>query len=153
MRIIFKGKSYEINLPWAVRLSTLTANIAMILGIVFAIFQYLQTKENNKRLFAIDAVNRFYNSEFLKSTAFINTPDNADTTSIQYIDASNCIFNTYYLIAIIYNGKMAENEIISKAIKFELDIYVKSRSFKKKSNTYVCKEILAMDESIKLNDK
>ena len=133
----------------------LAANIAVALGIGFAVMEYTQSKENNKRLFAIDAVNRFYNNEFLKSTAIFNTPKN-DTSSVEslikYIDASNCIFNTYYLIAIVYNKKMADNEIISKAIKFELEIYVNTESFKNQPNKDVCNEILDMYKSIKLNN-
>jgi hypothetical protein len=150
MKIKYKDKIIEITLPWAVRLTMLVANIAVVLGIIFAAVQYSYSKENNRRLFAIDAVNRFYNNEFLKSTAILNTP-NIDLTSVEYIDASNCIFNTYYLIAIVYNKEIADNEIIGKAIKFELNRYVKTDSFKKKANKDVCNEILIMSNSITFN--
>ncbi|MCK9236244.1 MAG: hypothetical protein M0P09_08035, partial [Acholeplasmataceae bacterium] len=127
------------------------ANIAVILGIGFAASQYSAIKENNYRIFAIDALNRFYNKEFYQSTAIVHTKE-FDRNSIEYIDASNYLFNTYYLIAVVYENKIADNELISNGIKYELKRYVCTESFKNQPNKDVSALIKSMNSSINKNN-
>lgn len=147
MQIKFGNREIKITLPWAVRLTIVMANIAVIIGIIFAICQYNLIKNNNDRIFAIDALNRFYNMEFYRSTSIIHTVE-YDTNSIAYIDASNYLFNTYFLIAVVYENEIADNNLIGSAIKYELERYLDTKSFENQPNKDVCKLIESMESSI-----
>lgn len=127
------------RLKFLVKITLVCANVAIFLGIGFGIFQYLQTERINddqvnrantfeKRKYSIEAINKFYNSDFLKSVAIIKS-NNYDPKSKEYINASNLVFNTYYIISIIYLNEIADNKIIGKAIKNELELYTKSKDF------------------------
>lgn len=147
MQIKIGNRVIQITLPWAVRLTIIMANIAVVIGIIFAIFQYNLIKKNNDRLFAIDALNRFYNMEFYRSTSIIHTEE-YDKNSLAYIDASNYLFNTYFLIAVVYENEIADNDLIGSAIKYELERYVDTKSFENQPNKDVCKLIESMESSI-----
>ena len=141
-----RKRSIAITLPLMVRITLIAANIFVIFGIFFAALEYREIKDNNKRLLAIDAVNRFYNTDFFKSTAVYHSE--TDKSSNKYIDASNNLFSTYYYIAIVYEKNIADNEIISEAIKYELQRYVKDTSFLNREHKAIRDKILEMNKSI-----
>jgi len=143
-----KNRNSVLHLSLLVRITLVFANIAIFLGIVVAIFNYYQMKHMEERKNAIDAVNRFYNSDFLKSTAIIKS--NIDHDSNEYIGANNLVFNTYYIISIIYQNNIADNEIIQKAIKNELEDFTKTEEFNKEPEGVEKQSILLMLSNINL---
>ena len=52
---------------------TILSNIAVVLGILFAIIQIRQNIHTEKRMVAINAVNQLRSKEFLKSYANLKT--------------------------------------------------------------------------------
>lgn len=140
--------------------TTIWANIVIciqLIGVGVAISEYIAYSENNKVQIerneksektknAIEAVNKLYNPEFLKSTALIKT--NFKKNSIEFIDASNYILNTYYIVSIVYNNGIADNFIIGKALKNELNIYVDSILNIGETDSLTLKSIIDMKNDI-----
>jgi hypothetical protein len=128
---------------------SMIANIAIIGGLIYSYKQYNQIESNNKIQNSIDAVNRVNNIKFIESLTLLVTID-TDTTANEYIDAKNYVLSTYYVVAIIYNSNIANNEIIGKALKFDLDNYVESNTFQSVKNNEVRSAIKEMSNNINL---
>lgn len=128
---------------------SLIANIAIIGGLIYSYMQYNQIESNNKIQNSIDAVNRVNNIKFIESLTLLVTID-TDTTANEYIDAKNYVLSTYYVVAIIYNSNIANNEIIGKALKFDLDNYIESNTFQSVKNNEVRNAIKEMSNNINL---
>lgn len=145
--------------------TTIWANIVIciqLLGLAIALGMYIAFSNNNKEQTqrnernektknAIEAVNRVYNIDFLRSTSLVKTKHIKDT--IKFIDATNHILNTYYVISIVYNSGIADNMIIGCAIKNELSIYVDSILKKDETDSLTLKSIIDMNDDIKLKIK
>jgi len=152
MIIKYGNKKVVITLPWTARITMVLANFAIVSSVFYAAWQYETAKKHNKLLFTIDTINRFYNKDFFKSTSLIHTLHyQSDTNTEEFIDAANYVFNNYYLISIVFHENIANNDIIEKAVKNELEIYLKSNSFKRQKNKYVRSEIIRMHEIMNQN--
>lgn len=145
-----------------VNITLIFANLAIFIGIFLAISSYFLDRDNytQQREFAIrvdkvnnamNAINRFYNPDFIKSCATIRTPELKDST--EYRDAENNVFNSYYVISLIYKSGIADSLIIGNAIVSELGYYINHEPF---INIEECKEkteIIEMYSSIVANTK
>lgn len=149
MKLIYGNKVIQIDFDWTSKIIVLIANVAIIASVVYAIIQYEANKDHSKISFTLETINKFYNKEFYQSTALITSKE-ADTATVEYIDASNLVFNSYYLISILYFENIGDNEIITRAIKNDLKIYIESKSFKWQMNQQVKDEIIKMNKIMNL---
>lgn len=140
------------------KITLIIANIAMVLGIFIALVQYMNAKEFNenqiksaelyeKRKNAIDAVNKVYNSEFINNLAKLKGNKNLKNNEIT--NAFNLVFNTYSVIAIVYNNNIADNQIIKKSIEKEVVEFVNLPFFKNSLTEQEKNEIIMMVNSFK----
>jgi len=139
-----------------VKRTLVMANVAIFLGIIFAVVQYFQaegisndqkeTAENlEKRKNAIEVVNKVYNSEFINSYAKLK--GNKTLNNIEMTNASNLVFNTYYAVAIVYNNDIADNKIIRESIMQGILEYVDFPVYKNKRESAAKKGIDQMVNS------
>lgn len=116
-----------------VKRTSVVANLAIVAGIIIGICQYREFKNNNKEQFnsadrfekrknAIEAINKIYNSEFINSLAMLK--GNPDLRNNDMTRALNLVFNTYSVIAIVYNNNIADNKIIKESIEQEVGTFV-----------------------------
>lgn len=143
-----------------VKITLIMANIAIVSGIVIALLQYTEATNFNKeqiksaelfekRKNAIEAVNKVYNNDFIYSLAILK--GNKTLKGNDMIKALNLVFNTYYVIAIVYNNNIADNQIIKKSIKQEVVEFVDSPIFMNSSISEAKNEIKKMVISINNN--
>jgi len=94
------------------------ANILVLIGISFSVYQFTKTTNFNeqieKRKNAIAAIDKIYSDDFLdKYDEIINNRlENED----QIDKAFDLVFNTYYIISVMYNDGIVDKSIIIKAI-------------------------------------
>ena len=147
-------------LEYLAKITLISANIAMIIGIWIALAQYKNAKQFNesqiktselyeKRKNAIDAVNKVYNSEFLNNLAKLK--GNKNLNNNEMINAFNLVLNTYSAIAIVYNNNIADNQIIQKSIEQEVVKFVDLNFFKDSLTDQEKSEIMLMVNSFNKN--
>lgn len=127
----------EMNHSWLCILKSifsLFANIAIIAGLSYSFIQYKQIESNNKVQNSINVLNRVNNPDFIKSMTILFS-EGESTNSDKYTDAKNYVLYTYYVIAIIYNSDIANNEIIGSTIKYDLEKYRKTSAYINFKNT------------------
>lgn len=104
-----------------------------IVLIIIALFQYCDAKDYNRNQIesakkneliakenelsknAIEAINRIYNTEFLNNFAKLDkksTLINEETRNAFLI-----VLNNYYIVSVIYNSGIANNNLIEESIK------------------------------------
>jgi len=102
------------GLEKAEKIFSIISSFCIIGGIIIALIQYNLSASSEKRERAIETINRTYNSEFLKSLTNLKGCEKIDNDGLN--NDMNLVFNTYYIISIIYNNNIADNTIINKAI-------------------------------------
>lgn len=119
------------------KITSLIANLTIIIGIIFAGIQLWQTKDINRKQVAIEAVSKTKTDDFLKAYARLKTIYKIDNINMQMviqrvynddyiqskilmIDDINYIMNTYNNIAILYLNEIADKDIIKSSIYSEM---------------------------------
>lgn len=109
------GKKYEM----AAQFIQILANIAVILGIIFAVVQIHQTKQIESVQLAVDATSPTRTTEFLESyrklmDAYNIDHDMMNTDSLR--GDLNLVVNVYDNIAILYLHNLADREILEARV-------------------------------------
>lgn len=102
------------------RYFSLLANISVVIGIAFALYQIHQSNAFEERRTAIAAINQTRSSDFLKSyrslkTAY-ETNQLADEERDALIDSLNHVMNVYDNIAILYINDLVDRCIVNDAV-------------------------------------
>jgi hypothetical protein len=143
----------EKNYGWLLipkSIISLVANLAIIIGLSYSFIEYKEIESNNKVQNSINVLNRINDSKFIVSLTVLFA-EGEDTNSDKYTDAKNYVLVTYYVIAVIYNSDIANNEIIGSAIKHDLKQYLESEAFEKVKNKEAKNKIENMFNSININ--
>ena len=160
MKINLKDLIISPSLEFMVKITLILGNSAIFLGIGFATIQYFhsvnqynQTERfNNAQIVfektknTFEVINKVNDSEFLNSLAKIKKTKSLNNNDI--INSLNLVFNTYSLIAIVYNNNIADNKIIARSIKQELISFVKLPLFIKTYTDEDKSEIIQMVNNI-----
>ncbi|MFA5432550.1 MAG: hypothetical protein WC319_06710 [Candidatus Paceibacterota bacterium] len=130
-----ENKNYP-KLELMVKRTQILANIFVcmqIILIIIALIQYNEAKKFNKHQIerdqkneliasanelsknAIEAINKIYNKEFLSS--FSKLDRNSTLTDERTRDAFIFVLNNYYIVAVVYNSGIANNDLIEESIK------------------------------------
>lgn len=112
----------------------IAANIAVFIGIGFSVYQYTKTtnfnKNNEKRKNAIAAIDKIYNDDFLvKYDEIVNDRLEDDQ---QIGKAFDLVFNTYYIVSVMYNDGIADKSIITKTIEKGIILFTSKTIYKDK---------------------
>lgn len=145
----FKSKSKDpatkpFDLEKAYKRTGIVANIIIIIqvfSVIIALYSFYNTNNFNKRQIivaessektknAIEAINKIYNTEFLRNYDKIDSTSTIkdEETRISYYH----VLNTYYILSVVYNSKIADSLMMYKAIKdgimafAQYDIYIDS---------------------------
>lgn len=104
-----------------------------IMLIIIALFQYKDAKDYNRNQIesakknefiakenelsknAIEAINKIYNIEFL--TSFAKLDKKSDLTIEETRKAFIIVLNNYYIVSVVYNSGIANNNLIEESIK------------------------------------
>lgn len=113
-RSFFKTLVQTLEKPFA-----LLANVVVVLGIIFALVQYIQSNRAEKRRLAIEAVSQTRSNDFLKAysnlkAAYRDGRIEGEPTSIK--DDINYVMNVYDHIALLYINDLADRCIIRNSI-------------------------------------
>jgi len=94
------------------------ANVAVLIGIGFALIQLIQSDKSEKRRLAIEAVNQTRSSEFLNAYANLKTAyrDGQVKGAPSLRNDINFVMNVYDHIALLYNNNLADRCIIKGSI-------------------------------------
>lgn len=126
---------------------SLFANLAIIAGLSYSLIQYKHIKSNDKVQNSINVLNRVNNPDFIESMTILFS-EGESINSDKYTDAKNYVLCTYYVIAIIYNSDIANNEIIGSAIKYDLEKYLGTSAYENFKNPEAKNTIENMRNSI-----
>ena len=85
----------------------LAANVTVVLGVFFAIAQIRAATKAEKIRVSIEAVNGARGTEFLKAAARLREAN---------VDDVNLVFNTYEVIATLYESKLADRCLIKAVL-------------------------------------
>lgn len=108
------------------RFASIGANIVVILGIFFALYQIIQSNDAEKRRIAIESIGTTRTTEFVKALARLKTTYNLKNIENQkiFIDDLNYLISIYDNIAMLYINDIADKAIIKEAIASNInDIY------------------------------
>ena len=153
-----RSKKFQI----AANIATILAMIVAVFGIYFSVNQYIEINAFNKtqmrtsetrekRKNAIEAIDKIYNREFLDKLAAIYDDRLEDDERFK---AFNLVFNTYYIVSVIFNDTIGDRSIIAKSIEYGIKEFTKSNMYINNIHTMkdLCKdcvdEIEKMKESI-----
>jgi hypothetical protein len=122
-----------------VSIISIISNIAVIIGIIFAFAQIVQSNRSEKRLIAIEAVKETRTNDFIKSYTRLKSEFESGTKIKQdnaLIDDLNYMMNTYSNIAILYLNDLGDKEIIKNTVYSGVkDFYIIIDSLKLKTNS------------------
>lgn len=142
----------ENNFGWLFILKStisLFADLAIIAGLSYSFIQYKHIESNDKVQNSINVLNRVNNPDFIESMTILFS-EGESINSDKYIDAKNYVLYTYYVIAIIYNSDIANNEIVGSAIKYDLEHYLRTDAYKNIKNIEAKETIQNLSDNIKL---
>jgi len=153
-------------------INKILSEIAIFLGIFITLgTYYLQKKASEnleKRKYAIEAIDKIYNSEFLEKYRLVlmyNDLDDKIEKEVVVISADtkivnfNFVLNTCYIVSLIYNDNIGDKSIISKSLEQNITNFAKCTVYKdtkRKSDKNTIVEIEKMIQSInidRINDK
>jgi hypothetical protein len=126
-------------------IADLTVILGMI-GIIFGALTYYQYKDSEKKKYAIEAINKVYNRDFLNCYNKLNL---TDSTIENMNEEKIFVINTYYVIAVIYNNGIADKNIIKYAIKYGVDTVSKALFYKDTTLFFARLEIDKMKNDFK----
>lgn len=135
------GKKDFTRIELWVKRTTIIANVVIflqVIAIIVAVCGYRSAEKNNnlqietsqKHEFtknAIEVVNKIYNSEFLLSYGKLSHAIKIDNEELK--SAFILVLNTYNLVAIVYNSKIADTILIMKSIKNGIMGFVGSKIY------------------------
>lgn len=112
-----------MNIYWEKRLrkvqyiTTIIANLAVLIGIIFALIQIVQSKHIERTRIAIEAVNKVRSNDFLKAYKRLKIAYSKNTEEDPaIIDDLNYVMNIYDNIAVLYIFNIADRNIIKNSI-------------------------------------
>ncbi|MBA4320678.1 MAG: hypothetical protein C0412_19975 [Flavobacterium sp.] len=137
------------------------ANIVICLqfaGILIAFFGLYEAHKYNtdqieraekyeRRKNAIEAVNKVFNSEFINNLSKLD--EKSSLNKNETVNALNLVFNTYSIIAIVYNNEIADNKIIQEAVQKEVVKFIALPIFRDSFSDEAKKEIIDMVNKFK----
>lgn len=102
------------------RMISILAKFAVIIGIIFAFFQIIQSNRIERRSIAIETVKQTRSKEFIKAYTRLKTAYKSKQIKDQYslIDDINYIMIIYDNIANLYINNLADKCIIKKSVYF-----------------------------------
>jgi hypothetical protein len=103
----------------SVKLSTLAANLVVVVGIFFAFYQFTQSDAAEKRRLAIEAVSQTRSAEFLRAYADLRTAyhdGRVEGDPIAVRDNVNFVMSVYDHIALLYINDLADRCVIKNSV-------------------------------------
>lgn len=115
-----------VEMPWfrrAEKLITLSANIAVLLGVIFALDAITRSNESERRRTAIEAISQTRSPEFLRAYARLKTAAQSGQTTdmASTVDDVNYVVNVYDNIAVLTINALADVCIVKKSLSSSLD--------------------------------
>jgi hypothetical protein len=99
-------------------IASFLADLAVILGIGFAVIQITHSDRSERRRFAIEAVNQTRSAPFLK--AYANLKNSYKDGKVQgdpsLLDDANYLVNVYDHIALLYINDLADRCIVKESV-------------------------------------
>jgi|SRR5579885_398448 len=103
------------------RLFSFFANVAVVVGIMFALYQIKQAELTERRRVAIEAVGQVRSAEFLKDYRMLKAAYSSKHVKEEdkdaLIDSLNHVMNVYDNVAILYISDVADRCIIKNSIQ------------------------------------
>jgi hypothetical protein len=115
------NKSDFANRIWFIRterIISIFADLAVIIGIIFAFYQIIQSDQAEKRRVAIEAISETRSPEFLKAYTRLITACKAGNIEDKnvLIDDLNYVMNVYDKLAILYINELVDRCVIKNTI-------------------------------------
>jgi len=128
----------------------ISANIFTFIGVLVAVIYYLYTtdfnREQEKRKNAIEAIGKIYSNDFINKYSTIIALKRLEFND--QIEAFNLVFNSYYVVSVIYNNNIGDKEIITKAIEHGIKEFTLSTVYQNTKDDLDKNSIVEIDKMI-----